>query len=75
MGCGLVFCCFGAGWNRKKLREYFKIKGSLLKDIALYMMPLCCFASAQEYKEVLRRKEKKSVILQQKAVNNIKKKF
>lgn len=53
----LIVCCLlciGGGINRTKIRDTYKIQGSLVEDIFLWF---CCGSCAvcQEYKEAHRR--------------------
>mmetsp|Transcript_21973 Transcript_21973/g.40109 ORF Transcript_21973/g.40109 Transcript_21973/m.40109 type:complete len:148 (-) Transcript_21973:147-590(-) len=49
-------CCFGAGWNRKELREVFKYEGSYIIDCLLELF-CCCCAVTQEWREVFASKQ------------------
>lgn len=49
--CAVLLCNYGMGYNRLKLRQAFKIKGSYLLDCLIYALPLCCFAASQESAE------------------------
>ena len=55
--CSSFLCCIGAGYNRTNTRKYLKIKGSYLVDCLIYITPICCCASVQEYNECATRKK------------------
>ena len=45
-------CCFGAGYNRTKVREQYKIEGSFILDcLCEWLMPCC--AVTQEWRTVM----------------------
>ena len=57
--CSFTLCCFGAAYNRGKIRKFFKIKGSYFVDCLIYSTPLMCFACVQEYYEIKNREKSK----------------
>ena len=57
--CALSLCCFGAAYNRGKIRKFFRLKGSFCMDCLIYSTPLLCFACVQEYSETKTREKNK----------------
>mmetsp|Transcript_1365 Transcript_1365/g.3136 ORF Transcript_1365/g.3136 Transcript_1365/m.3136 type:complete len:238 (+) Transcript_1365:768-1481(+) len=55
--CALYGGCFGMGYNRYMMRKILFIHGSYSLDSCIYCLPLCCFAAAQEYKQLLQNKQ------------------
>lgn len=58
--CAVICCCIGTSYNRKNLRQHYKIKGNYFVDCILYILPTYACAAAQEYAEVNKRKEIKT---------------
>lgn len=57
--CAMTFCCFGAAYNRGKIRKFFRIKGNFFIDCLIYSTPLLCCACVQEYSETRSREKSK----------------
>ena len=59
----MVFCfgCFGAAFNRMKLREEYNIEGNYCFDLLAWYYCPCC-SSLQEYRESIERYRKKHQI-------------
>jgi hypothetical protein len=50
--CAVCLGSFGMAYNRLKLRQALIVKGSYLQDFIVYCLPLCCFAVAQEHRQL-----------------------
>ena len=45
-------CCFGSGYNRKKLRDYYNYKGGYFRDCLLHLVCPHCMV-VQEWSSVM----------------------
>lgn len=57
--CAISLCCFGAAYNRGKIRKFFRLKGSFCMDCLIYSTPLLCCACIQEFSETKKREKNK----------------
>lgn len=54
--CAVGLGCFGMAYNRKKVRDEYRIKGSFILDLLFYAIGCFCCAPTQELREVEFRK-------------------